>query len=85
MKTPSSLGRKVLHAIERGLLESRHTVLIITPAAVSSPWVALRRRDPPSTQDPDAREQRLIPVLLEPTEDAAQYGLSSIASATALI
>ena len=47
-------GEKVLHAIERGLLESRHTVLIITPAAVSSPWVALETAIA-VYQDPDAR------------------------------
>jgi hypothetical protein len=49
---------------------SRNVVLMITPDAVKSRWVALEMSCG-LYEDPDARDRRLIPVLLEPTPSKA--------------
>jgi hypothetical protein len=66
-------GENVAAAVGRAVESSRHIVLIITPDAIASRWVALEYCGA-VYQDPDARQRRLIPVLLEPT-DASEVPL----------
>ena len=60
-------GEDIIAGIERGLIGSRHVVLVITPTAVASRWVAMETASTVFS-DPDSRSRRLIPVLLEPTD-----------------
>ena len=61
------LGEDVTAGIERGLQGSRYIVLVISPEAVASRWVALEAAIG-IYGDPDARERRIIPVDVVPTE-----------------
>jgi hypothetical protein len=61
-------GENIVRGIEQGLTRSRHVVLIITPTSMSSKWVAMEVATTIYT-DIDANERKLIPVLLEPTDD----------------
>src|SRR4030095_6036830 len=61
-------GENIVRGIERGLTRSRHVVLIITPTSMFSKWVAMEVATTIYT-DIDANERKLIPVLLEPTDD----------------
>ncbi len=58
-------GEDVVTALDRACEKSRHTVLFITPEAISSKWVDQEIRRAVYV-DPAAMERRLIPVLLEP-------------------
>jgi hypothetical protein len=60
-------GEDVIHGIERGLSDSRHVVLFLSPGAIASRWVALEA-SLTLYADPDAMERRLIPVVLEPID-----------------
>lgn len=53
-------------AIERGIEGSRHVVFVITPASVASRRVAMETALT-IFGDPDARDRRLMPVMLETT------------------
>lgn len=59
-------GEDVVRGIERGLQGSKHVVIIISPAALSSRWVAMETAIS-AFVDPDGSERKIIPVLLEPT------------------
>ena len=61
-------GADVAAAVGRAVENSRHIVLMITPEAFTSRWVALEYGGAVH-QDPDARQSRLIPVLVEPTDE----------------
>ena len=60
-------GENVVVGIERGLRNSRHIVLLISPESAASRWVAMEIATTINT-DPSGSERRLIPVLLEPTK-----------------
>lgn len=59
-------GEPIDDGIERGVIGSRHIILVITPSAVASRWVALETSLAIIT-DPDGQNGRIIPVVLEPT------------------
>lgn len=59
-------GEDIGEGIERGIQDSRHVVLVLTPAAVRSRWVALEAACAMYT-DPDSRDRRIIPLMLEQT------------------
>src|SRR5262245_4556830 len=56
------LGEDIVTSIERALRGSRHILLVLSPEALSSRWVALEL----STslyRDPSAEERTIIPIL----------------------
>lgn len=57
-------GQSIVTAIEAALERSRHVVLVLSPASVSSRWVALESQLS-IYDDPDSRGNRLIPVIVE--------------------
>jgi TIR domain len=57
-----SLGEDLLSAIEFGLRTSRHVLLILSPEALASNWVALEY-SVSLCNDPAARNRCLIPIL----------------------
>jgi hypothetical protein len=57
-------GEDVVAAIELALEASRHVILIISPASVASPWVALETAIP-AHGDPANLNRTIIPVMLE--------------------
>ena len=57
-------GENIVLALEKGLEDSRHVLLFVSPTALSSKWVALERAAT-LYSDPDSRKRRLIPVMLE--------------------
>lgn len=56
------LGEDILFAIESGLKLSRHVLLILSPEAIKSKWVALEY-SASLYKDPSAAERVLIPIL----------------------
>lgn len=60
-------GAPLLNEMERAVLESRKTVLVLTPAYLNSEWTELENILV-QTMDPGARQRRLVPVLLRPCE-----------------
>lgn len=57
-------GENIVTAIENGLANSRHVLLVLSTSSLSSEWVAME------TQiaihgDPSAQKQRLIPIIIE--------------------
>lgn len=59
-------GDVVVHQLERGLLNSRNGVLVISPASVSRPWV--QQEYAVMVDRAVGNKQRLIPVLLGDAE-----------------
>ncbi|GEM_PF-4239898 len=61
------IGAPKLTELERGLLESRKTLLVLTPAFLESEW-----NDFASVMvqhlDPAARQLRILPLILKPTD-----------------
>lgn len=57
-------GDDIVAAIETGIESSEHVVLIMSPSAFGSRWVAMETAIT-IFEDPDAAKRRLIPVLLE--------------------
>lgn len=62
-------GEDVISALENGITWCDHVVLVLTPAAVQSRWVAMEIAMA-RYADPDARDRRLIPLLVEPMDPA---------------
>ena len=60
-------GDNIYHAIERGLDQSRVQVLCLSPAALSSGWIALEHNTV-LFRDPSNKERRFIPLLLADCE-----------------
>src|ERR1051325_196762 len=61
-------GEDFVHSLPRAMKASKYVVLLITPDALESEWVAMevsRAR----FADPRARLRKVIPVKLEPTDD----------------
>jgi TIR domain len=56
-------GAPTLTEIERAVLQSRKTVLVLTPEYLQSEWTELENILV-QTLDPAARQRRLIPILL---------------------
>ncbi len=63
-------GEPIVAGVERGLRESRHVLLILSPASLGSKWVAMETLLA-LHDDPDGSEGRLIPIVVE-TVDRAQ-------------
>lgn len=63
-------GENVVKALERGIGESTHVVLFLSPASLESRWVAMEIAMT-QVQDPAAADRRLIPVLVEPVAPEA--------------
>ncbi len=59
-------GDVLVHALDRGLRDSLHGVLVVSPAAMSKPWVA--QEVAALLQKAVEQGRRLIPVLLEDAE-----------------
>lgn len=59
------IGRPRLDNIERAIAQSRHTLVVMTPAWLASEWQAFESLLV-NTTDPAGRLRRLIPLLLEP-------------------
>jgi TIR domain/AAA-like domain len=57
-----ALGEDIVTSIERGLRLSRHILLVLSPQALSSQWVALEWATT-IYRDPDAAQRTLIPIL----------------------
>ena len=62
-------GEPIDYGIERGIKGSRHIILVLSPESVNSRWVALEI-SMAVYFDPDARDRKIIPLLLEKTEVA---------------
>ncbi len=60
-------GAPSVTEMERAVLESRKTILILSPAYIASAWTEFENILA-QTLDPAARQRRLIPVLLAPVE-----------------
>jgi hypothetical protein len=62
-----ALGVPYLINVERAVLSSQHTLVVLTPAWVESQW---QQFDAilAQTLDPTAREQRTLPLLLQPCQ-----------------
>lgn len=60
-------GAPILTEMERAVLESRKTLLVLTPAYLASEWAEFENILA-STLDPAARRRRVIPLLLKPCE-----------------
>ena len=60
-------GAYSLTEMERAVLESRKTLLVLTPDYLASEWAEFENILS-STLDPAARERRVIPLLLKPCE-----------------
>ena len=60
-------GADIPFTIENGIKSSRHVILILTPRALSSEWVALETSLTLS-RDPHSAARTLIPVLREDCE-----------------
>ena len=58
-------GAQILRTIEDALEDSRYILLFLTPFSLASRWVALEVALAISA-DPDSKQNRLIPVCLEP-------------------
>lgn len=59
-----SVGQDIVSAIDNALRRSRHVVFILSPRSVQSAWVELEWTAA-VYGDPDAREKRVLPVLVE--------------------
>jgi|GEM_PF-5684300 len=57
-------GAPIITEIERAILGSHKTLLILTPAYLKSEWAELENLLT-ATLDPAARDRRLLPILLE--------------------
>ena len=58
------IGRPRLDNVERAVNQSRHTLIVMTPAWLASEWQAFEGLLVSST-DPASRLRRLIPLLTE--------------------
>lgn len=61
------VGVPIVKEIERALVTSRHTLLVLTPAYLESAWTDFEALMV-STLDPGSQKARLLPLLLEPCE-----------------
>jgi len=60
-------GAPILTEMERAVVESRKTLLVLTPNYLASEWAEFENILA-STLDPAARQRRVIPLLLRPCE-----------------
>ncbi len=70
------IGAPTLTEIERAVEESRRTLLVLTPAYLTSEWAEFENLLT-QTADPANRRRRLIPVLLEPVSLPARIAMLS--------
>ena len=61
------LGEDIVAAIESGLRFSRHVLLVLSPQAIASTWVALEY-SASLYKDPAAADRSLIPILRQDCE-----------------
>jgi hypothetical protein len=57
-------GADIVASIDNALEQSKHVILVISPRSLSSRWIALES-SMSIYSDPDARNKKLIPLLLE--------------------
>lgn len=62
-----ALGAPLITEIERAVLQSRKTLLVLTPDYLASEWTEFENILV-ATLDPAARTRRLLPLLLKPAE-----------------
>lgn len=62
-------GDSIVRAIEQAIVNSRHVILLISPASISSKWVAMETALTIYC-DPDASGKVLIPIILESVDFA---------------
>ncbi|MBI4671941.1 MAG: toll/interleukin-1 receptor domain-containing protein [Chloroflexi bacterium] len=60
-------GAPILTEIERAVLNSRKTLIVLTPAYLTGEWTEFENILSQSL-DPAARQRRVLPLLLEPCE-----------------
>jgi hypothetical protein len=75
------IGTPSLVNIERAVADSRHTLLIVTPAWVASEWTEFESLLL-QTSDQSSRRRRLIPLMLEPTKLPARLSMLTYADFT---
>jgi hypothetical protein len=75
------VGVPSLENMERAVDHSRHTLLVLTPAWVSSEWTAFELLLTQTT-DPAARRRRLIPLLLQPCQPSRRIAMLTYADFT---
>jgi hypothetical protein len=62
-------GAAIAKGLDDAIESCDYTIVVLSPASVESSWVA--REIAIATQlDPDARDRRLIPVMIEPVDQA---------------
>lgn len=62
-----ALGAPLITEIERAIVQSRKTLLVLTPDYLTSQWTEFEHVLV-ATRDPAARDRRLLPLILKPTE-----------------
>ncbi len=67
-------GAAVVATLQDAVAQCRHVVLVLSPAALESRWVAMEIAMA-AVDDPDGRERRIIPVMVERI-DPQRLGLS---------
>jgi TOMM system kinase/cyclase fusion protein len=67
-------GEPSVLAMERAVLTSRKTLLVLTPEYVASEWTEFENLLV-QTQDPSARQRRLIPLLVNPCDVPLRLGM----------
>ena len=66
-------GAPLVTEVERAVLASRKTVLVLTQAYLDSAWAQIGN-NLVQTLDPGARQRRLLPVVLQPCEIPLRIG-----------
>ena len=57
-------GQSIVGAIDKALKNSKRIVLVLSPASVQSPWVALERQAAVMLDPTGAKKQLLIPIIV---------------------
>ena len=65
-------GSNSVVAMEKGLRDARHVVLVLSPEFLESQWTEIERTAA-LTRDPAGRQARLKPLLLTPCLDHLDY------------
>lgn len=61
------VGASSVSEMERAVLQSRRTLIVLSPAYIASEWGQFENTLA-QTLDPAARQRRVLPLLLEPCE-----------------
>lgn len=77
-KRDFEIGAPTLVNMERAVENSRHTLLVLTPAWLNSEWADFESLLV-STVDPAGRRRKLLPLLLEPCQLPIRIGMLTCA------